>query len=159
MAACASPNKPANKPGAVETAQASEDLAQDFTLNDINGKPLTLSSLRGKYVLVDFWGAWCVWCVRGIPTMKQYYDKYKDKMEILGVDCGDQEAKWKEAVKQYQLPWLHVINGVDSNDVTRLYGIQGFPTKILVDPEGRVVKNIVGEDPALYTYLDELFGK
>ena len=46
--------------------------APDFTLNDINGNPLTLSSLRGKYVILDFWGSWCGWCIKGIPQMKEY---------------------------------------------------------------------------------------
>ena len=57
--------------------QVTSEVAPDFTLNDINGKPLVLSSLRGKYVILDFWGSWCVWCIRGIPNMKEYYNKYK----------------------------------------------------------------------------------
>ena len=60
--------------------------APDFTLNDLNGKPLTLSSLRGKYVILDFWGSWCGWCIKGIPQMKEYYQKYAGKFEILGID-------------------------------------------------------------------------
>ena len=91
--------------------------------------------------------------------MKEYYAKYKGKFEILGVDCSDTEANWKAAVAKNQLPWLHVANGTGNNDVTSSYGIQGFPTKILVDPQGKIVKVIVGEDPSFYTYLDGLFGK
>ena len=71
--------------------------APDFTLNDLNGKPLTLSSLRGKYVILDFWGSWCGWCIKGIPQMKEYYQKYAGKFEILGIDCNDTEEKWKGA--------------------------------------------------------------
>ncbi|MBM6993801.1 MAG: AhpC/TSA family protein [Prevotella sp.] len=138
--------------------QASGVDAPDFTLNDINGKPLALSSLRGKYVVLDFWGSWCGWCIKGIPEMKNYYTKYKGKFEILGVDCNDTEAKWKEAVKKYELPWLHVYNPRGSK-VLADYGIQGFPTKIVVGPDGKIVKTIVGEDPAFYTFLDETFGK
>lgn len=133
-------------------------VAPDFTLNDINGKPLTLSSLRGKYVLLDFWGAWCGWCIKGFPDMKAYYEKYKDKMEILGIDCNDTEAKWKAAVQEHQLPWLHVYNPRNSS-LTSDYGVRGFPTKIILDPEGKIVKAVAGEDPAFYTFLDELFGK
>ena len=140
-------------------AQAVGADAHDFTLNDIHGKPLTLSSLRGKYVILDFWGSWCGWCIKGMPQMKEYYAKYKGKFEILGVDCSDTEANWKAAVAKNQLPWLHVANGTGNNDVTSSYGIQGFPTKILVDPQGKIVKVIVGEDPSFYTYLDGLFGK
>ena len=132
--------------------------APDFTLNDINGKPLALSSLRGKHVILDFWGSWCGWCIKGFPEMKTYYSKYPGKFEILGIDCNDTEQKWKDAVKKHELPWLHVYNPRDSK-VLSDYGIQGFPTKIIVGPDGKIVKTIVGEDPAFYTLLDELFGK
>ena len=130
--------------------------APDFTLNDLNGKPLTLSSLRGKYVILDFWGSWCGWCIKGIPQMKEYYQKYAGKFEILGIDCNDPEEKWKAAVEKYELPWLHVYNPRDSK-VLEQYEIQGFPTKIIVGPDGKIVKTIIGEDPAFYAFLDELF--
>ena len=130
--------------------------APDFTLKDLQGNDLSLSSLRGKYVVLDFWGSWCGWCIKGIPDMKKYYAKYKDRMEILGIDCRDTEEKWKEAVKKYELPWLHVRNAEES-DVTVLYAIEGYPTKIVIDPQGKIAKVVVGEDPAFYEYLDKLF--
>lgn len=132
--------------------------AKDFTLNDLNGNPLSLSSLKGKYVILDFWGSWCGWCIKGIPDMKKYYEKYAGKFEILGVDCNDSEKAWKDAVAKYELPWLHVYNPREST-VLADYNIQGFPTKIIIDPEGNLNKVIVGEDPAFYQYLDELLGK
>ena len=135
----------------------SENEAPDFTLNDLNGKPLTLSSLRGKYVILDFWGSWCGWCIKGIPQMKEYYQKYAGKFEILGIDCNDPEEKWKAAVEKYELPWLHVYNPRGDSKVLEQYEIQGFPTKIIVGPDGKIVKTIVGEDPSFYTLLDELF--
>ena len=132
--------------------------APDFTLNDINGKPLALSSLRGKWVIIDFWGSWCKWCIKGIPDMKEYYTKYSGKLEILGVDCNDTVEKWKNAVKEYELPWLHVYCDMDNeeNNPLALYGVRGFPTKVIVDPKGNVAKVIVGEDPAFYDYLDQV---
>ncbi len=133
-----------------------ELMAPDFTLNDIYGFPLTLSSLRGKYVVLDFWGSWCPWCIKGIPEMRNYYKKYSDKMEIVGIDCNDTEEKWKAAVAAYDMPWKHVYNPKGSN-ITQIYGIQGYPTKIVIDPKGVVVNVVVGEDPAFYTYLDNLF--
>ena len=140
-----------------EAAKAVADgcVAPDFTLNDINGKPLKLSSLRGKYLILDFWGSWCGWCIKGFPEMKNYYKKYAGKFEILGVDCNDTEQKWKDAVKKHELPWKHVFNPKDSKVLTT-YAVQGFPTKIVIDPQGKIVKTIVGEDPAFYTFLDEL---
>ena len=130
--------------------------APDFTLNDINGNPLSLSSLKGKYVVLDFWGSWCGWCIKGIPSMKEYYAKYAGKFEILGIDCNDSPEKWKEAVAQYELPWLHVYCD-EASTVLADYQIQGFPTKIVVGPDGNIVKTIIGEDPAFYEFLDELF--
>ena len=134
-------------------------MAPDFTLMDINGQPLALSSLRGKWVIIDFWGSWCKWCIKGIPEMKEYYAKYNSKMEILGVDCNDTVEKWKNAVKEHELPWLHVYWDKDDENCDNplaLYEVRGFPTKVVVDPEGKVAKIIVGEDPAFYDYLDEV---
>ena len=137
--------------------QATGADAPDFTLTDINGKPLALSSLRGKCVVIDFWGLWCIWCIKGMPKMKEYYEKYKGKFEILGVDCNDTEEKWKAAVAKHELPWLHVYNPRgNKDDVCSKYAIQGFPTKVIVGADGKIVKTIVGEDPEFYTILDEL---
>ncbi len=138
--------------------QAAGIEAPVFTLNDQEGKPLALTSLRGKYVILDFWGSWCIWCIKGFPKMKEYYAKYPGKFEILGIDCNDTEEKWKAAVKKHELPWLHVYNPRTST-VLNDYGITGFPTKIIIGPDGKIVKTIVGEDPSFYTLLDELFGK
>lgn len=133
--------------------------APDFTLKDIKGNDFVLSSLRGKYVVLDFWGSWCGWCIKGMPDMKEAYAQYKDKMEIVGVDCRDTEEKWKEAVEKHQLPWIHVRNGNEEADLTVAYGIKGYPTKIVIDREGKIAKVVVGEDPAFYAYLDSLFKK
>ena len=150
---------------AAEKEQASQSLqeglegsmAPDFTLNDINGKPLALSSLRGKWVILDFWGSWCSWCIKGMPKMKEYYAKYADKLEILGVDCNDTVEKWKAAVAKHEIPWLHVYWDKEKGDnPVELYAVSGFPTKVVIDPEGKVAKVIVGEAPAFYDYLDEV---
>jgi len=131
-------------------------MAPDFTLKSIDGTDLSLSSLRGKYVILDFWGSWCIWCIKGFPEMKKYYEKYNDRLEILGVDCSDTEEKWKEAVAKHELKWKHVYNTKNSK-VEAMYAITGYPTKIIIDPEGKIVKTVVGEDPAFYKFLDELF--
>lgn len=130
--------------------------APEIVLNDLNNKPLSLSSLKGKYVILDWWGGWCIWCIRGVPKMKEYYAKYSDKMEILGIDCNETEEKWRAAVKEHELPWLHVYNPKNSG-LTDTYAIQGYPTKMIINPDGTINKIIVGEDPTFYDYLDSLF--
>lgn len=133
-------------------------FAPDFTLTDINGNTLTLSDLQGKYVVLDFWGSWCGWCIKGFPDMKKYYARYSDRMEILGIACRDTEEDWREAVEEYQLPWLQVRNDAGTaNDLTIRYAIEGYPTKMVLDPEGKILKVVIGEDPAFYDYLDSLF--
>lgn len=129
--------------------------APDFTLDDINGKPFTLSSLRGKYVVLDFWGSWCGWCIKGMPDMKKYYEKYRGKFEIVGVDCSDTVEKWKKAVADNQLPWLHVYNKA-ADGTPEKYAVEGYPTKIIINPDGTINKIIVGESQEFYKYLDEL---
>ena len=161
-----------NKPKAAEPAVAAEEqtteavaetagnLAPDFELPALQGNTLKLSALRGKYVVLDFWGSWCIWCIRGIPAMKQAYAKHKDKMEILGIDCRDTEEKWKAAVEKYDLPWLQVrCSDAALQTIGQQYHLEGFPTKVVIDPEGKLVKVVVGEDPQFYTFLDELFAK
>lgn len=131
------------------------NVAPDFTLKDLNGNEFTLSSLRGKYVVLDFWGSWCGWCIKGIPDMKKAYAKCKAKVEFVGIDCRDTEEKWRKAVEEYDMPWLHVRNG-DNPDVSVLYAVRGYPTKIVISPEGTILKVAVGEDPEFYIYLDGL---
>lgn len=140
------------------TKQAAGTIAPDFTLNDPTGKPLSLSSLRGKYVVLDFWGTWCGWCIRGIPKMKEYYSKYKNQFEILSIDCNESKEKWLAGLKKYEMPWLHVYNP-DNTSVREDYAIQGYPTKIIVGPDGKIVKTVVGEDPSFYQFLDDTFGE
>mgnify|MGYP002620772053 CR=1 FL=1 len=146
---------PDNNPEAMEVGLPEGSVAPDFTLNDIDGKPLALSSLRGKHLIIDFWGSWCVWCIKGMPEMKKYYDKYSDKLEILSVDCGDSPEEWKQAVKDNNMTWKNVIND-EEKDVSEIYKVEGFPTKIVVDPDGKIVRTYAGEDPAFYEFLDQL---
>ena len=131
-------------------------IVPDFTLKDIHGNEFTLSSLRGKYVILDFWGSWCEWCIKGIPDMKKLYEKYKDRLEIVGIDCKDSEEQWKEAVDKYELPWVHVRN-VMEKDLVQQYKVSGFPTKMIVSPEGKLEKVFMGESSVFYNYVESLF--
>lgn len=143
-----------------ERMNAGKELpAPDFTLPDVQGNPLKLSSLynRGKYTVLDFWGMWCGWCVKGIPQMKEYYAKYKDRVEFVGIDCNEPEQTWRKGLEKHRMPWIGVWAGNDRSVQTQ-YGIQAFPTKIVIDPAGVIVKRFEGENEEFYLYLDSLFG-
>ena len=92
---------------------------------------------------------------QGFPALKEAYKQYDGKVEVLGIDCGDTEEAWKESVAKHELPWLQVYNP-KGTDLTAQYGIQGFPTKFIIDPEGRVANVTIGEDPAFFDVLNSL---
>lgn len=144
---------------AVEEAQkrvSVGSVAPDFELKSINGSMLKLSDLKGKFIVIDFWGAWCYWCMKGVPQMKEYYAKYKDKVEFIGVDVRDKEEVWKSTVAKNEMNWTHVMN-LTTMDVPVLYGVSGYPTKFILDPDLHIVARIIGESPEFYKKLDELF--
>ena len=131
--------------------------APDFTLPTPDGRTMSLgSAVDGKYLLLDFWGSWCPNCITGLPQMQQMYARYGDRLNILGIDCDEPQETWLAALARYDMPWLHVINDGDV-DVSALYGVTGYPTKILIGPDGRIVRRFIGESNALYNYVGDLF--
>lgn len=139
----------------VMSATASGGLAPDFSKSDVNGKLVSLSQLKGKYVLLDFWGSWCGPCRASNPHLKELYAKYKDKgFEILGVasekanDLETSLKSWKNAIEKDGLTWLNVINNeADMKvDVVKLYGIDGYPTKVLIDKQGKIIARWLGSE-------------
>lgn len=138
-----------------QEAVAPGNPAPDFTLKNINNQDFTLSSLKGKYVVLDFWGSWCGWCLKGMPDMKKAYEKYRNRIEFVGIDCNDTVENWKKAVTDNQLPWINVRNEGEP-DVAVMYAVSGYPTKFVIDPEGKILKQVIGEDPEFYTFLESL---
>ena len=130
--------------------------APDFTLKTIDKTNFTLSSLRGKYVVLDFWGSWCGWCIKGFPEMTKLYAKYKKQLEIVGIACKDTETDWKTTVKKYGLEWTNVINPENipaNDDIAIKYGVESYPTKIIIDPQCRIIAVFSGERPEFYQKL------
>jgi len=127
----------------------------ELGLKDLQGNVLELKSLRGKYVVLDFWGSWCTWCIKGFPKLKEYYSKYRDRLEIVGIDCNDTAEKWAAAVKKHNVPWLHVRS--EDGIVEQKFRVKGYPYKMLISPEGKVLKTFLGETEEFYQYLDFTF--
>lgn len=141
-----------------QALQSGEVKAPNFTLKDLEGKDVSLSDFKGKWVILDFWGSWCPWCIKGFPELKEAYNKYAGKLEIIGVDCKESESDWKAGVEKYQLPWVNVYNP-EGTDILNEYGVQGFPTKAIIDPEGKIRNITVGHDPNFFNVLSELMDK
>jgi thiol-disulfide isomerase/thioredoxin len=130
--------------------------APDFSLTSIDGKQIKLSDFKEKFIVIDFWGSWCYWCMKGVPQMKEYYAKYKDKVEFIGIACRDKDAAWRNTVAKNEMNWVQLYNQT-KDDASVLYGVTGYPTKFILDKNHKVVFKVIGEDPAFYTKMDELF--
>ncbi len=130
-------------------------MAPGFTLKDLQGKDVSLSDFKGKWVVLDFWGSWCGWCIKGFPKLKEAYKEYAGKLEVIGIDCNETEEEWREGVKKHELPWVNVYNPRETNLLDE-YLISGFPTKVIVNPEGKIANITVGEDPSFFTTLSSL---
>lgn len=135
--------------------------APAITLPDFDGKMVSLSDFKGKWVIIDFWGSWCRWCIKGFPELKELQKKYGDELVIFGVDCRDTPEKWRDAVKKYDMTWVNVYNDctADNNPILNAYYVQGFPTKVIVGSDGNIKKIVVGADPSFPTTLATLMGK
>lgn len=126
-------------------------MAMEFTQNDTLGNPVSLSSFKGKYVLVDFWASWCGPCRAENPNVVRVFNQYKDKgFTILGVslDRPNAKEKWLKAIHDDQLTWTHVSDlKYWDNEVAKQYGIKAIPQNLLINPEGVIVaKNLRGEE-------------
>jgi peroxiredoxin len=142
----------------IQTQFSEGRVAPDFTQLTPEGEEFSLSDLRGKYVLIDFWASWCGPCRRENPNVVRLYNQYKDKgFDILGVSLDRDKGRWLAAIEKDQLTWNHIsdLKGW-SNAVAKQYSITSIPRTILIDPEGKIVaKDLRGA--SLEAKLQELF--
>ena len=116
-------------------------MAPDFSQQDATGKSVSLRSLRGKYVLVDFWASWCAPCRAENPHLLKAYNKYKgDNFTILAVSLDKDRRLWLKAIKEDKLPWTQLsdLKGFD-NSAGKIYGVTSVPSNFLIDPSGKII--------------------
>ena len=121
----------------------------EFKQNDVNGNPVSLSSFKGKYVLVDFWASWCGPCRAENPNVVKAYNEFKNKnFTILSVSLDQDKAKWLDAIQKDGLTWTHVSDlKYWNNAVAQQFGIQSIPASFIIDPTGKIIgKDLRGED-------------
>lgn len=142
-----------------------------FKQEDINGNLVDSKSLKGKVILIDFWGSWCVPCRKSHPELKEIYKKYKEKgFEIIGISnesiAGakskvDQTERWKKAIQEDGLNWIQLLYDAELDDIVKTYDVNGYPTKILIDAQGKIVLRLLGisekNSKILESKLEELF--
>ncbi|WP_128331288.1 TlpA disulfide reductase family protein [Apibacter sp. HY039] len=136
-----------------------------FEKKDKDGKLVKLSDYKGKYILIDFWGSWCMPCRQSHPHLVKLYEKYSPKgLQFINIAQESSTGKndWLNAIKEDRLVWTQILNNEDQNkyDVVNLYSIIAFPTKILINPEGKIIARLVGEEPeTLDAELVKIFGE
>ena len=132
-------------------------MAPEITMVDTSGKPFSLSMLRGKYVLVDFWASWCGPCRGENPNVVKAYNEFKNKnFTVLGVSLDKEKAQWTKAIVEDNLTWYHISDlKYWSSAAVPLYGIEGIPYNVLVDPQGKIIATNLREND-LHIKLQEL---
>ncbi|TRW27377.1 AhpC/TSA family protein [Flavobacterium zepuense] len=134
-------------------SSAVNNQIKDFVLLGPDGKNVSTKSLRGKYVLIDFWASWCGPCVAEFPNIKELYGKYKNEnFEILSVSIDKSSKAWLNALEKHQLPWLQVRD--EKNSEAYNFAVSAVPVKILIDPKGKIIMR----DGDIEKKLSELFG-
>lgn len=158
VCSCSAPGKPAKdgndatNDAKVQTAgnenvnptdAAGKRMAKDFTLDDINGKKVSLMSevKKNKITILDFWASWCPPCMREVPNLIAIYDRYGEEgLGIVGVSLDESKDDWKNAVESMGMKWIQVsdLKGGES-PVVRLYNVQSIPNILVINSEGRIL--------------------
>ena len=135
------------------------EMAPDFTMNDSTGKPVTLSSFKGKIMLLDFWASWCGPCRAENPNVVKAFQAFNKKgFDVLGCSFDRNREKWLKAVRDDKLSWNHVSDlKLWGNAAGKLYGVNSIPANVLLDKDQMIIgRNLRGED--LMKKLTEILG-
>lgn len=140
---------------ALALQQGNKQQVHNFTMPTVDGKQVSLSDYRGKYVVLDFWGSWCVWCIKGMPRMKAFYEAHQDKMQLIGVNCADKPTLCQASIKKHQMTWPQVVNQ-QGEDLVMAFGVSTYPTKVIISPDGFIDSIYEGESDDFYKHMEEI---
>lgn len=150
-----------NNVGVFKPAVAMGDVAPNLELPNPDGEMMSLESLRGKYVLLDFWAGWCKPCRAENPNVVRMYQKYNvDGFEVFSVSLDRTKNQWVSAIEQDGLVWPYHVSDLKyfQSEAAMIYKVNAIPFALLLDPEGRVIgKNLRGR--ALQAKLESIFGE
>jgi thiol-disulfide isomerase/thioredoxin len=135
-----------------------------FAQEGMDGSIVDIAAFKGKVVLIDFWGSWCVPCRMSHPALKDLYKKYNSKgFEIIGIsnelanstrDKKAQDIAWRKAIKEDGLPWAQILYDPAILDLVKEFDINGYPTKFLIDQNGKFLMRILGNSEKLHAELE-----
>ncbi|MGE8292373.1 MAG: TlpA family protein disulfide reductase, partial [Sphingobacterium sp.] len=132
-----------------------KSIFQINSSNTYDGKAFDSNSWKGKFYLIDFWGSWCGPCMADVPDLKKLRDSYPDQLRVLGI-ASDKNESWRKAIEQHELNWVQILNDKGSNNFVLRLNITGFPTKILVDPNGKIVYRSTGGGETSFDKMNEI---
>lgn len=119
-----------------ETAASLGYLAPDFTLTDLDGQRVSLSSFRGKPVLLNFWASWCPPCRKEMPELQKFHERYGDQITLIGVNWGENARTVKEFLESFGVRYLNLLD--ERGTAFVLYRLTGIPESFFIDPEGYI---------------------
>lgn len=122
------------------------DLAPEIESELIDGTPFKLSDLRGKYVVLDFWGSWCGPCLADAPKLVQLHDKFGDQAVFVSIAFEKNDKRWKQTAERLGFSWKHQLVQVSpvllGSGIARDYGVTDIPAKFIITPEGKLLKGL-----------------
>jgi thiol-disulfide isomerase/thioredoxin len=138
-----------------KTAYSVGDLFPNFQTKFIyKGSLFNLIEIRGKYVLIDFWGTWCIPCLREMPKLKQFYEKYKDKLIVIGV-ANDSYQSWKSFLDKNAYTWIQLLDQ-EQIKLSETVNVEVYPTKYLLDQSGKIIMILKDSDKEVWTKIENL---
>ncbi len=140
----------------IESTLVGKTMPNFVTNLTMDGSSFELNSLRGKHVLIDFWGTWCGPCIAEMPKVKAYQEKYKDRLVVLGVNSGDTKERILKFMEPKGYDWQQVLAGEGDESLVLKLNVAGFPTKFILSPEGEILHRFVGDTEEAFDVLDQI---